>query len=374
MPRLRGNVVPVLVALCTAALSGCGDGSAPAAGTLSNPTALTADVNALGTPFNAQVVRSFAAVGLTASGTPAGRAVSYMMAMSPSRKLVADLGAQKQQALAVRGLRPNFNTTILPASVWGKTYVWHMGQQKYVEGTGTAPANGVRFILYAVDPLTDKPASPLNEVGYADLIDASTATVAGLQVMIVGTTSGNVTYADYTITASGSSTAFAAQAAGYVTDGTHRLDFTNTINATTGQVTIDYQVALDQNAVTARLQAALTAGNPTSTLTSTLRVTRGSEVVVLTGTVTVTAGSGSSSVAVNVSVTVDGGLFATITGTAQSGGTASLTYTGPGRDCTQDELAALRTLLDSPAALSGFLERLLAPAAQLLGSDVQLAV
>lgn len=367
MLHLRERVVPLLIALCTAGLSGCGDGSAPATGSLSDPAAFTADVNALGTPFDAPVVQSFAAVGLTASGTPAARAISFMRAMSPSRKLAADLGTQKEQALAVKALRPNFATALLPESAWGKTYVWNMGQQQYVEGAGDAPANGVRFVLYAVDPFTGRPASPLNEVGYADFIDASTASVPGLRVLVVGTASGNVTYADYTITATSSSTSFTAQANGYVTDGTHRLDFTNQIGATTSQVTMDYQLSLDQNAVTARLQAALTGGNPTSTLVTTLRVTRGSEVVELRGTVTVTAGADDApSIAVNVTVTVNGGTFATIT---QSGGNSSLTYTGPGRELKQDERAAVQALLDASDVLGTLISQLFDPAVQLLGSD-----
>jgi hypothetical protein len=366
--------VPILIALCTVGLSGCGDGSAPATTTLSDPAAFTADVNALGTPFNGPIVQSFAAVALTANGTPAGRAVSFMRALSPSRTLAADLGAQKEQALAVKALRPNFATTLLPESVWGKTYVWDMGQQKYVEGAGDAPANGVRFVLYAVDPFTGKPGSPLNEVGYADLIDASTTSVAGLRVMLVGTASGNVTYADYTITATGSSTAFAAEASGYLTNGTHRLDFTNQVSASASQVTLDYQLALDENAVTARLKATLTAGDPTSTLTTALRVTRGSEVVEMNGTVTVTAGSNSASVAVNATVKVNGGTFATISGTAQGGGTSSLTYTGPGRDLTQAEEEAVRTLLDAPNVLSVFINQLLNPAAELLSSNLSTGV
>jgi hypothetical protein len=376
MTRLRRTLLSGLAALCTTVMVGCGgDGTAPAAGNLSNPAGLSADMNSLATPFNAPVVQSFAAVGLTASGTPAARAVAFLQAMGPARKLSADLGSQRQRALAVAALRPSFSTTILPSSAWGKTYVWDEAQQHYVEGGSGAPANGVRFMLYAVDPLTKKPASPLNAVGYADLIDASTASVAGLEVKIVGTAGTPVTYADYTITATGSSTSFTAQAVGYVSDGTHRLDFTDAIGATPTQVTLDYQLALDQSAVTARLQATLTANDPNATLAVNLRVTRGTEVVVLNGTLTFTFGQSSSSLAVNATVTVNGGLFATITGNAQSGGTASLTYTGPnGRALTQDELNALGTLLNWPGDVSGFVEGLLAPAAELLGSSAQLSV
>lgn len=374
MSRLRERVVPLLIALCTAGLSGCGDSSAPATGSLSDPAGFTADFNALGTPFDAPVVQSFAVVGLTASGTPATRAVAFMRALSPSRTLPADLGAQKEQALAFKALRPNFATTLLPETAWGKTYVWDMGQQRYVEGAGDAPANGVRFVLYAVDPFTGKPASPLNEVGYADLIDASTASAAGVRVLLVGTTSGNVTYADYTITASGSSTSLSAQAAGYVTNGTHRLDFTNQIGASAGQISLDYQLTLDENAVAARVQAALTGGDPTSTLVSTVRVTRGSETVEMHGTVTVTAGSNSTSVAVSATVTVNGATFATITGSSSLGGTSSFTYTGPGRDLNQSELTAVQTLLDAPTAMSSLINQLFNPAAQLLGTEVSAGV
>ena len=36
-----------------------------------------------------------------------------------------------------------------------------------------APANGVRFLLYAVDPVTFQPVEPLVEAGYVDITDLS---------------------------------------------------------------------------------------------------------------------------------------------------------------------------------------------------------
>ena len=100
-------------------------------------------------------------------------------------------------------------------------YLCFLAGTSLSELTG-APANGVRFILYAINPVTGEPVDPLQEVGYADLLDQSTGSSNSVRVQLV---SNNVTYFDYGVT--GSSTASSAQVVvdGYVTDGTTRVNF-----------------------------------------------------------------------------------------------------------------------------------------------------
>ncbi|MGD2153988.1 MAG: hypothetical protein PVG79_12030 [Gemmatimonadales bacterium] len=65
----------------------------------------------------------------------------------------------------------------IPAEYEGVTFVWDDLDGVYVpsERLG-APANGVRFILYAVNPITGEPVTPVteNEIGYLDISDDST--------------------------------------------------------------------------------------------------------------------------------------------------------------------------------------------------------
>jgi hypothetical protein len=76
----------------------------------------------------------------------------------------------------------------------------------------------------------------------------------------------------------------------------------------------------------------------------------------------------------NFTITVNGGQFATITGTAQSGATASFTYVGPGRALTQPERDALDRLFEAPGALSTTVDGVFAPAELLLGTSASLTL
>ena len=109
----------------------------------------------------------------------------------------------------------------------------------------------MRFILYAINPVTREPVDPLQEVGYADLLDQSTGSSNSVRVHLV---SNNVTYFDYGVT--GSSTASSAQVVvdGYVTDGTTRVNFDlNTSAVQTGSeagaLTFDYDLSIPSREV-----------------------------------------------------------------------------------------------------------------------------
>src|SRR5262249_58185029 len=105
------------------------------------------------------------------------RTTTVLSALTPSRlALLSRQGVTPKQALALKSLRPSFATaptgagSLIPETQWGKVYVWDTGTHAYVEGSATGgPATGVRFTLYAIDPLTNQPATPLNPVGSAEL-------------------------------------------------------------------------------------------------------------------------------------------------------------------------------------------------------------
>jgi hypothetical protein len=372
------RVMALAVAVCATALAGCGGdpvSSQPAA--LSDPVGLNSDVASLSTPLQATVFQSFSTLG--ASSPISARTTTVLGAMTPSRlALTARQGVSPKQAFALKSLRPSFASaptgagSLIPETQWGKVYVWDTGTHAYVEGSATGgPATGVRFTLYAIDPLTNQPAAPLNAIGYADLTDESTDTQYRLGVLVANETT---TYADYVVTATATETTFQAVAAGYITDGTHRLDFNNSASASSTHIAIDFDLTLNNPAVAAHLHADLTAGDPTTVLTLTFSVTRGQETVTLAGTLGFTSTQSGAGASANLTIAVNGRQFATIKGTATSNSAAGFTFDGPDRALTAQERAAIDQLMAAPAVLSAAAEPMFAPAEQLIGSAYSLGL
>ena len=375
---VRGAMA-LAIAVCATALAGCsGDPVSAPAATLSDPAGLTNDVQSLDSPFGAPVLQSFSAVG---GATPlSARTTSFLATMAPTRPAISlRATGTRKQAFAVKALRPSFAMTspagpgsLIPDSLWGRVYVWDTSTGDYVEGATTGgPATGVRFTLYAVNPLTNVPAEPLNAIGYADLSDESSTSQYKLGVLVADPSN---TYADYLITATATASSFTAFAVGYVTDGTHRLDFNNTASATSTKVAIDLALTLNQPAVSARLQAVVEVGNPTSVLTLSFNVTRGTEIVVLSGTLAATVDQSSSSATANLTITVNTSRFATITGTIQSGSATGYTYNGPDRALTASEREAVDQLLTAPSTIVAATDPVYAPAEDLIGSSYSLGL
>lgn len=159
---------------------------------------------------------------------------------------------------------PSFSMEpIFPSNFLGKTFEWDEGFGRYaISEREGAPANGVRFILYAVEPFSGEPAMPLNEVGQLDLIDEGSASATRLRVVAM---TGGVTRLNYVVTASyallGEDVQATATGEGFITDGTRRLDFdltqTVTLNNTTGIMAVDlaYDLRMDDEGVRVVLNA-----------------------------------------------------------------------------------------------------------------------
>jgi hypothetical protein len=186
---------------------------------------------------------------------------------------------------------------LFPPDLLGKTFVYNPDSAKYVldpEAVG-APADGVRLILYAVDPVLKQPLIPLQPIGNLDLTDVSTSSDAMRIVATVDT----VTYLDYTATATAGTTTTLG-AAGFLSNGTDRLDFDLSL-VFANTFTLDYQ---------------LTSGGSSFRLVDTLTGT--GEIV------TVTIDDGTDTIALTVSgsanswtgdIRVNGAVAITIGGT-----------------------------------------------------------
>src|SRR5205823_12307100 len=115
--------------------------------------------------------------------------------------------------------RGNYATTSGPAL--GTTFVWDPDASGYIASADSgAPANGERFLLYAISQRSGLPSVPVAPIGYVDL---TTPDSSGTGVTLVGTPAGapDTTYASYSVAAGAAS---ATTLVGFVTDGTTRLE------------------------------------------------------------------------------------------------------------------------------------------------------
>ncbi len=192
---------------------------------------------------------------------------------------------QRMQAAAGPYLGSAEPAVILPADLLGVTMVYNPDTGEYepssLEG---APENGVRFILYAIDPVFEQPLVN-NEVGHADFIDESTPSEDALRILVVIVDiDPDNPVIDYRASASvevlgGVTVVFGA--AGYVNDGSRRLDFDLTQRISEEErLELDYSLTAVDNGVTVEFTAM--AGPDRVGVDFSLSVSNGEEALVLT--------------------------------------------------------------------------------------------
>src|SRR3712207_1381042 len=180
----------VTVALVSMSLAGCGGESTPDAPF--NPTGTTADLQAMNQTFASPAFNSFSTFSLmfdaALGGAPIIAASTSALdirgktpqgiraaAVRSAQRLAATLRPVARPAMsASSSTHPNQSLMAVPPEVAGKTFEYDPVTGSYAAGVRTgAPSNGVRFILYAVDPVSYMPVEPLTETGYVDLTDLS---------------------------------------------------------------------------------------------------------------------------------------------------------------------------------------------------------
>lgn len=329
-------------------LVGCSDATGP-----TGPFEPTQDAAAV-----QQVEQDLAMNPALASISLIGGAPPLSAALAPLRLVRSAAGPSATEAIKGQldawATRSRFALSeVIPDSLRGRTYVYNTstGLYEHDPQRSDAPATGVRFALYAVDPITYQPAEPLNEVGYLDLIDQSTQTTARVWVQAVV---GGVTYVNYTITASGSINGAIVDIVGYVTNGTQRVNFDlrAEIDVVAGDFSFDVVLDAVDRGVWVHLSAnemynADTGEFERLVLVYEVRTARGT--VRLGVTITDTTVTGDIRFGGRVVVTIEGDAV-------------SVTFTkADGSELTPEEQAALEDLFDGPDALLTFLTFLTGP-------------
>src|SRR6266702_2178156 len=387
MPHHRGMHRTVALTLALAACTrGPTDPAArpgqPAPGPvqLANPTATFNQLQAISAVTSTPLFESFTV--LAPRFAPAGNAMTRSLALATlSLELAAryspwhervpgndgrSLVSPLPKGEGIKGVRTNLPTgegiKVVTTAALGTTYVWDPATNSYVASSDSgAPANGERFMLYALSQRSGLPSVPLTSIGYVDLTDSSAGATG---VTLVGTPAAEppATYASYSVAAGG------ASLAGFVTDGTTRLDLNVRADSTTSPGTLREQTAIAVAGQDLQVDESVTVSGEngdTVGMTTDLRVASGGEVVRAAGDVTLDTttnlGSGQMAVSVNDSA------FATIT----LGGPDLAFAPAPDVTVTTADETTLRALFSTSFELFGTVRLLLLPQQRVLHARAQ---
>src|SRR6266487_2284667 len=295
----------------------------------------------------------------TGGEDPKGEGITGVRTNLPTGEGITGVRTNLPTGDGITGVRTNLPTgegiKVVTTAALGTTYVWDPATNSYVASSDSgAPANGERFMLYALSQRTGLPSVPLTSIGYVDLTDSSAGATG---VTLVGTPAAEppATYASYSVAADG------ASLAGFVTNGTTRLDLNVRADSTTSPGTLREQTAIAVAGQDLQVDESVTVSGggengDTVRMTTDLRVASGGEVVRAAGDVTLDTtthlGSGQMAVSVNDSA------FATIT----LGGPDLAFVPAPDVTLTTADETTLRALFSTSFELFGTTRLLLVPA------------
>lgn len=233
--------------LVTAVAGACSDDpTGPGGGDEFDAATVDANLDAMDAVFTTPAWQSFEALslrfnlgGLTPSVAPAQEALARVEVGGAALGTDTPLTAARRLAVAVSSV------PVISPGARGTTFVIDPATGDYTPDPARtdAPSNGVRFILYGVNPITGEPLLE-QEIGYADLVDEGDST-AGIALRLI-VVSGGETYLEYSVSLEGDDTSGAIDVDGYIRDTEHRLDFELDITGASGiQQTFDLDVHLE---------------------------------------------------------------------------------------------------------------------------------
>ncbi len=160
-----------LLAAALFALAACGEETALP--TTLETAAVTEDIELTQAAFENTQTTSLAEVGyaidnalIDFGGLP--RSMASIVAAGPTRP--SDPRSARRMLDRAESYTAAEPLSAIPAALLGRTLVWNPTTQEYVLSDITgAPANGVRFRLYQIDPVTGLPANPLVYIGYVNV-------------------------------------------------------------------------------------------------------------------------------------------------------------------------------------------------------------
>lgn len=358
---MRRSFLRPFVATATLALAAaCSDGgTAPVP---LDPAGLQGDLASAVSASSAPATESFSAIGW-AIGDVLGDNMPAVVAWPAT--LLKDPTAQKLDGAAMRLARQATGTepATIPAQALGVTFEYDAALDRYVAGERAgAPANGVRFVLYAVDPVTETIVEPLVETGYAEITRTVTDNRATARVQVFSGVANVTKVLDYAATVRGTLTVPELSVTGFARNASDSLAFAlgSEVDLALERLSINWRAAVPSRGLVTRLEQSIGGGeNPTISINSVIASRNGrvglSGAIGLMGTGTLT-------------VKVNGDTFATIT---MNGIEGEPTIAGAGgQPLTPEEEAMLEQIFDWFGDAFTWFSALLAPVGPLLDAAI----
>ena len=344
----------VTVALVSVALTACGGD--PTSDAPFNPGGTSADIEAMNSTFASPTFNSFSTFSWmfapALGGSPIiSNSVAAINARGKSPAEIRAAAARVAQRFATTarkadGLSTSEAAMAIPAGVAGRTFIYDPGTDAYVlSDRALLATNKVRFILYAVDPVTFGPVIPLVETGYVELTDLSEGSTQAARIQVV---SGTTTYVDYTVTGTSSASSARITVSGYVTDGYVQANMTlRSVFSFTSGLSLIYSLDVPQRGVSVDLTHQQ--DTPTSPVNISLIVRGPNGTVTMSGQFIGADGT--------LNIRINGDAFATITTTE-----TSVTITrGDGTPLADDEYEALNGVFEIQVSANLAFSQMMAP-------------
>jgi hypothetical protein len=254
---------------------------------------------------------------------------------APSRIIATDKAGARRYAGALArlysagpGMRPVASRAAILEEHLGVTFTRDPETLEYGPSDRTgAPSNGVRFVVYAVNPISGQPITPLAEVGHADVVVTEGPTSASIGIELV---SGGVTYLDYTVGAAASQNAYSLSVTGFVSNGEDRVNFDLDTEIMETKITLDYSLSVPTRG---NFRLDFEEEVNATTMSSSLELRGPHGTITIEGSRTTTAGS--------YEVEVNGDPFATI---AVSQGEDPVVTGTDGEPLSEEELETLQAV------------------------------
>ena len=332
-------------------LTACDDGSTgPGADGPFDPTTSAADLQVVEDAFDTPVFASLGSMSGNFSRIQGAPALASVLSDAGWDLVTAgeswQLKAAGERVAGALYSASAAEVVLIPDGYRGRTYDYNpdIGYVFNESRTG-APTNGMRFILYEVNPITHEPGT--TEIGYVDLLDESTDLAGVVRIVVV---SGETQFMNYTVSATALVGSISFTIDGFVSDGTDivNLDLTTSFESTfaTETVTLTYGIEIPSRSFTMSATMVMEFSSETAqgTVTVDVQFQQSTHSVQIQGSFALSdVESGSLNVLVN------GDLFATI---AISGETITITD-GSGAALSVEQSQALENIMDSFEGLFG---------------------
>ena len=357
LARARALALP----LATLALAACAAGDSD--GAPFNADGTTADLMAIAETFRTPAVASFVASrGLIDGALASPGVASALPALSAPTG--ARFGGEARAFVRHARIAATRNedshpavAALLPDRILGATLAWEPSRRRYVTGGEPgAPADGARFVLYAINAATGRPAQPLRPVGHVDVTHATTPAGGAVRLRVI---SGTTTWLDYVVSADRTTESAAVDMRGFVTNGADRVSFdirtAYALEDSTDGGRMDYRIGVPSRDLALQWTVALGAlGSAAEPMTLDLALGSADGSVLVSGQVT--GGTGTlHALANNVPVA-----------TLSVSGRSVALQRPDGAELDPAEARALRHVLASVEDASRLSRQLLAPVASVM--------